>query len=237
MERGSEIEFEDQFSYTRGSHALKAGGEIEFNRWKQANFAGFGGTFTFAGDFERDASGAIITGPDGATTPISSLEHYRRTLAGIDKLDNYIVGGKTYSPLDYLRFINPGDLRVVTTGRGCGQCHAPHANSVANSVLATSTGILSAAMYGIGVANQVPASQGLYVNTAADLGFRAVQDVGFAPTEVGLVSELYEYPVMSQFGVTGPGQLFNNNDYLAAALSAGQNPDNTVITGSPLADL
>lgn len=82
VERGSEIEFEDQFSYTRGSHALKAGGEIEFNRWKQANFAGFGGTFTFAGDFERDASGAIITGPDGATTPISSLEHYRRTLAG-----------------------------------------------------------------------------------------------------------------------------------------------------------
>ncbi|MEM7305624.1 MAG: hypothetical protein AAF682_03085 [Planctomycetota bacterium] len=162
----------------------------------------------------------------------------RLTLTGIDKFDDYTVGGKTYTALDYLQFINPGDLRVVTQGQSCGQCHDPHADSVANSLLATEAGVFGGAMYSIGVDNEVPASQGLYQDTAADLGFRAAQDNGFSLTaEVGPVSELYEYPVMSQFGVEGPGQLFKSDEYKSEDLPAGLNPDNSVISGSPLADL
>ncbi|MEB3323624.1 MAG: hypothetical protein VKI81_12445, partial [Synechococcaceae cyanobacterium] len=47
----------------------------------------------------------------------------RLTLAGIDKFPDYEVDGQTYSSLDYLQFITPGDLRVTTQGRSCGQCH------------------------------------------------------------------------------------------------------------------
>jgi hypothetical protein len=77
------IEINDQFSYTRGRHAAKAGVEFEAGRWAQINFANYGGSFTFGGDFERDATGAIINREDGRPLPISSLEHYRRTLAGL----------------------------------------------------------------------------------------------------------------------------------------------------------
>jgi hypothetical protein len=115
----------------------------------------------------------------------------------------------TYEALDFLQFINPGDLRVVTDGRACGACHAPHADSVATSMLATEVGILAGSSYAAGIENQVPASVGLYEDTAGDFGFRAVQDpaFGFDPDVVGPVSELLEFPVISQFGVTGPAAL------------------------------
>ena len=71
----------------------------------------------------------------------------RLTLTGIDKFPDYQVDGKTYSAPDYLQFINPGDLRVVTDARSCGKCHANHADTVSGSVLATEAGILSGAMY------------------------------------------------------------------------------------------
>jgi hypothetical protein len=70
----------------------------------------------------------------------------RVTLAGVDKLtpDPYVgPSGTQHSNLDYLQFINPGDLRVVSAGRGCGQqgCHYDeHAQWVPRSMLATSTG-------------------------------------------------------------------------------------------------
>src|SRR5688572_6963820 len=35
----------------------------------------------------------------------------RVTLAGIDKFPDYVINGHRYSALDYLQFINPGDLR------------------------------------------------------------------------------------------------------------------------------
>ena len=41
----------------------------------------------------------------------------RLTLTGIDKVDDYTVNGVTYTGIDYLQFVNPGDLRVVTQGR------------------------------------------------------------------------------------------------------------------------
>ena len=163
----------------------------------------------------------------------------RLTLTGIDKFPNYTSGGKNYSALDYLQFINPGDLRVVNGGKSCGQCHSPHVDSVSSSLLASEAGILSGARYAIGVENEVAASKLLYADTAADLGFRAVQDENFSfdPTKVGFVNELLEFPVISQFGVTGADQLFNNPLYDSALLVNDINPDNTVESHSKLANL
>ncbi len=163
----------------------------------------------------------------------------RLTLAGIDKFGAYSANGRSYTALDYLQFINPGDLRIVTLGRGCGQCHGQHGESVADGLLATEAGIFSGASYTLGVENAVQANQGLYQDTAADLAFRARQDSGFQPIQasVGGVSELLEVPVTSVFGATGPSAIFNNPQYLAAALDDDVNPDNSAITGSPLANL
>jgi hypothetical protein len=69
----------------------------------------------------------------------------RLTLTGIDKFNDYTVGGVQYSPLDYLQFVNPGDLRVTQAGRSCGACHMGHSDAVNDSLLATSAGIWSGA--------------------------------------------------------------------------------------------
>jgi len=163
----------------------------------------------------------------------------RLTLAGLDKLPDWTVGNTTYSALDYLQFINPGDLRVVAQGRACGQCHVAHADTTPNSMLATETGIMSGAAYAIGVENQVAQSQGLHEDTASDLGFRAVVDNGWTPpgSNDSTVPELREFPVFSVFGAVGQDAIFNNNAYLAAALVDDQLPDGRAITGSPLANL
>jgi hypothetical protein len=163
----------------------------------------------------------------------------RLTLAGLDKFPDYQVNGVTYTALDYLQFINPGDLRVVTQNRGCGACHDQHAETVSGSALATEAGIFSGARYAIGAENSVPENVGLHEDTAADIGFRAVQDANWQvnQSQLGAVSRLIEAPVFSVFGATGPSAIFNNPAYFAAALLDDRNPDNSVITGSPLANL
>ena len=164
----------------------------------------------------------------------------RLTLTGIDKYADYEVGGITYSAIDYLQFINPGDLRVVTQGRSCGECHAPHVDCVAKSVLATEAGILSSSMYTLGIENAVPANRGLYEDTAAEFAFRAILDPDFTfdANVVGPVGELQEFPVYSQFGGTGsPDDIFENPAYDALNLDASLNADNSVIPGSPMAHL
>ncbi len=159
----------------------------------------------------------------------------RLTLTGLDKLPDYTVGGVTYTALDYLQFINPGDLRVVTQNRSCGQCHDPHVDTVNGSLLATEAGILSGAMYAIGVDNALGVT--LYEDTAADKGFRAVTDPNYFvdPTNTGAVGELIEYPVYSVFNE--PGSIHANDNYLSPDLDDDQLQDGRVITGSPLADL
>ena len=119
----------------------------------------------------------------------------RLTLTGIDKFDNYEVADHTYRALDYLQFINPGDLRVVSANRGCGLCHG--GEWMARSPLATETGIFSGAMYSVGIENQIPEHRGLYEDTAADLGFRAVDNPNFQsnPVDNGEVGRLIEFPV------------------------------------------
>jgi hypothetical protein len=161
----------------------------------------------------------------------------RLTLAGLDKFPDYVVDGKSYMALDYLQFVNPGDVRVVTQGRGCGQCHTEHSDSVAASPLLTEVGIFSGALYAAGAENAIPANQGLHEDTAGDLGWRAVSDPAFdeGSAAVGAVASLIETPVSSVFGDTSG--VYNNPQYLAAAVNDDRNADNSLVTGSPLAKL
>lgn len=163
----------------------------------------------------------------------------RLTLTGIDKYPNYTVAGTTYSALDYLQFINPGDLRVVTVGRSCGQCHSGHADTVSKSLLATEAGILSGATFAFGIDNLVPASDGLYEDTAADLGFRAVMDLNYVALNatLGAVGELLEFPVFSVRNAVGASDIHNNPAYLTPNIVGMQEADGQVLSGSPLANL
>jgi hypothetical protein len=141
--------------------------------------------------------------------------------------------------LQYLQFLNPGDLRVVTQAQGCGQCHMDHATCVARSPLATESGIMGGAAYTMGTTNAVPANQGLFDDTATDYAFRAVSQPNYVydPNRQGAVSSLIETPVHSVFGAHAADQIFQNNTYLAANLPNSVNPDNSVRTDSPLAHL
>lgn len=79
-----EIEIHQLFSFTSGTHTVKAGARIRGIRLSSESTANFLGTFTFAGDFERDPeTGALVPGDDGAPLPITSLEQYRRVLLGL----------------------------------------------------------------------------------------------------------------------------------------------------------
>lgn len=159
------------------------------------------------------------------------------TLVGLDQYDDYVVDGVTYTALDYLQFVNPGDLRVVTQGRACGTCHSGHTEAVAGSPIATSSGIFSVS-YTSGTPNVVLGNIGKDLDTAADLAYRAVLDPFHTlASSVGTVAELIQFPVYSKRGEQQVDSLFNNDAYLAAALPAGQNADGTVVPSSPLANL
>jgi hypothetical protein len=163
------------------------------------------------------------------------------TLTGMDKFPDYTVNGVTYSALDYLQFVNPGDLRVTEVGRSCGACHANHADATSKSLLATETGIWSGATFAIGMDNQVPENVGVDHGTASDLAFRAQQDANYnaATAVVGAIARVIETPAYSIFGdTTTQHHIFNNNtEYNAAGLADDRNPNNSVITDSPLARL
>ena len=162
----------------------------------------------------------------------------RLTLAGLDKYPDYVVGGVTYRALDYLRFVNPGDLRVVEEGRGCGACHADHADTIVGSPLAFSMGIWSGALYAIGHLNQVPSNAGLHQDTAADLAFRAAVDPGWTPASgAGTVPQVVEAPEYARHGATGPDAIFDNPAFDAAQVDDDVLADGRVVSGSPLAKL
>ncbi|MEZ5977283.1 MAG: hypothetical protein R3F34_03595 [Planctomycetota bacterium] len=174
---------------------------------------------------------------DRAFQDTNALAYFNAlTLTGIDKFPNYTVDGVTYTGIDYLQFKNPGDLRVTTSGRGCGQCHAPHSDAVSHSMLASSAGIFSGASFAIGADNVVPSQVGLWEDTAADLGWRAANDPAFdvGTAAVGEVGSLEEFPVFSVRNSTTPGDIHNNDDYLVDELLDDQYADGRVITDSPL---
>jgi hypothetical protein len=176
-------------------------------------------------------------GDDAFQTTNARAYFNRLTLAGMDKYPDYVVDGRTYTALDYLQFINPGDIRVVTQSRGCGLCHENHAEDVAAGALATEVGIWSGARYTAGNENAVPENAGIHEDTAGDYGFRAVQDPDYqlGTAEVGAVGSLLEAPVFSVFGQAGG--VFNNAAFDAAALADDQNADGSVVQDSPLSKL
>ncbi|MFV2058053.1 MAG: multiheme c-type cytochrome, partial [Thiohalomonadales bacterium] len=150
----------------------------------------------------------------------------RLTLTGIDAYPDYVVGNKNYSALDYLQFVNPGDLRVVSQGKSCGRCHGNrHVAWVMKSPIATSTGLLGGATSAVGIENAIPAHVGKYNNTASDLAFRALINPQFNPSyldngqKMGAIGRLLQFPVMSQFGVEGRFNLYNNLVYDANNLT------------------
>jgi hypothetical protein len=160
----------------------------------------------------------------------------RLTLAGLDKYADYTVDGRVYSALDFLQFVNPGDLRVTSRGRSCGQCHVNHAEDVNASLLATEAGVLAGARYQFGADNVVPESVGLHEDTAADYGVRAVSVPSADLSVVGNVTRLFEYPTYSVFGRAG-GVWNNLAQFSAAAIADDQLADGRVVTGSPLMQL
>lgn len=144
----------------------------------------------------------------------------RLTLTGIDKYPNYTVNNVTYSALDYLQFINPGDLRVVSQGKSCGSCHGDrHVDWVMRSPIATSVGLLGGSLAAAGIENHVPEHVGKYLNTAGDLGFRYVVNPEFDPRllntnqKMGAIGKLLEFPVMSVYGDLDRLSLYNNANY------------------------
>ena len=77
-----ELELVDNLTYTYGKHTFKVGFRAEGSRREIFNRANFGGTFTFGTDLERTAAGIPVLDAAGNSIPISSLELYRRVLAG-----------------------------------------------------------------------------------------------------------------------------------------------------------
>ena len=81
--RTDAVQARDTLTAMRGSHMLKAGVQAEYTRNRLQDRSGFGGTFLFGTDVERDAEGRPLLDANGDTTPIAPLERYRRTLLGL----------------------------------------------------------------------------------------------------------------------------------------------------------
>jgi Carboxypeptidase regulatory-like domain len=67
----------------QGSHTFKTGIQIEMTRQDTVDRTGFGGTFTFGSDVERDAFGTPVLNEAGEEISISPIETYRRTVLGL----------------------------------------------------------------------------------------------------------------------------------------------------------
>lgn len=172
----------------------------------------------------------------------------RLTLTGIDKFADYTVDGKTYSGLDYLQFVNPGDLRVVGDGRSCGVtgCHGgEHVEWVSRYPIATEVGFYSATLYSSGVNNAVPAQQDIYQETAGDYAFRYVSDPTWTydSNEVGRVGTLLEFPERAVYGETGgiyDNAIYDSTqlaNYVWAQGESNEYAQNQIKTGQPMEDL
>lgn len=79
-QRENRFELHQNFSFVRGNHTVRAGARLRGIDLETSTTSNFVGTFTFAGDVERDpATGAPLPGSE----TISSLEQYRRVLLGL----------------------------------------------------------------------------------------------------------------------------------------------------------
>lgn len=165
----------------------------------------------------------------------------RLTLTGLDKVDTYQGDdGTTYTALDYLQWVNPGDIRIVSQGRSCGECHTGHADVMEEGILYTSTGLFGGTWHYMGAENTITEHRGLFDDTASDLAFRQVVDPAFVidPSQIGRIGQVEEYPVFSSRGAPNtPGSIFRNDTYNAAGLSDDQDAQGRVINNSPLMQL
>ncbi len=66
-----------------GALMLKTGVQAEYARSRLNDRSGFGGTFLFGSDVERDADGRPVLDEDGQTMAIAPIERYRRALLGL----------------------------------------------------------------------------------------------------------------------------------------------------------
>jgi hypothetical protein len=166
------------------------------------------------------------------------------TRTGIDKYPDYTVNGTTYSGLDYLQFMNPGDIRAVADGRGCGTsgCHADeHGDWLQKSPIYTEMGFWSNTMYTVGSENFADPGNDWYTNTLADIAFRAVEDVAFTydPLDIGRAQSLIEAPEYAQYGDNAgfyQNPLYDANTIANFRFTAAEDPQKTnrVRPGSPL---
>ena len=180
--------------------------------------------------------------------PVAYFNFLTRT--GLDKLEPAVytspaTGEREWSNLDYIQFMNPGDLRVVAEGRGCGAqgCHGnEHAQWVPRSVLATSTGLFSGTRFMGGADNRIAEYRGRDKDgdSLADVAPRAVQNPAFDWNNrmIGEVGQLLEQREIAQFN----GNMRNNAVYDANNLANFlDNVDvtrpNRIQTGTPLDEL
>lgn len=100
--------------------------------------------------------------------------------------------------VDWLQFVDPGDLRVTAAARGCGMagCHeAEHAAWVTDSPLATNTVLLSSIDHRLGLPH--PRGDTHYGGTAGAWGATALVDGDFLALggyDIGRVPELLAFP-------------------------------------------
>lgn len=128
--------------------------------------------------------------------------------------------GTTYTAADYIQFTNPGDLRIVSQGRGCGTCHQQHSISLSNaSPIGTETGFFSNSMYLAGAENAIPENRLLHNDTAADYSWRATinSSENFNPNNIESIGEISRtIPVPEHAGYNGPWR--DNQDLTAQSL-------------------
>jgi hypothetical protein len=171
------------------------------------------------------------------------------TRQGLDKYPDYTVNGTTYTAIDFIQFLNPGDMRAVREGRSCGNsgCHqGEHAEWFEGSNIFTESGFYSNTTYTIGSPNAIPEYEDYYTGTASDYAYRAVVDPTwtYSPDteDIGKIGQLVEVPEVA--GWNDPTGFYNNPVYDANTIAAQRYADNQggryvnqVIAGSPLEDI
>lgn len=183
---------------------------------------------------------------------IDDAEAYfnRLTLAGMDKYPDYEWEGQTYTAIDYLQFINPGDMRVVNEARSCGTvgCHDDMAKALSANPFGFETGFLSGIGFSTGMENKVNEAR-LAIDsgvspavalTQADYAFRAVNDPNFnflegaiGSTKVGSVEEV---PVFGRFNVAQDIKTLEDldADEITKFIANDKNHKNYIKSGTPL---
>ena len=183
------------------------------------------------------------------------------TRTGLDKYGPYTGGpnNREYTALDYIQFMNPGDFRVVTEGRGCGNsgCHDQEHAQWAPVTPLGSDRFFAMTMYSIGVPNPTLPEGDLdrWDYTSAGYAWRRQEDPAYVYTpqnfatpnnEIGRVGTLYEIPTgIANYGEAGQLRLSQlaaaelDNDIIAVQQNLGQRTlyPNQTLPGSDLVDL